>query len=154
MSTSSSGRHDTTLRSLRWSPLLQSKRRERPIVLGGAAHAVRRVRAPGVRFEDLPAISLVLLSHNHYDHCDLRILQLLDQRFHPLVVTPLGNGQLLQSAGIVRVEEIDWWETTSAAPLPITLTPARQRSPAAGRIGQPPQAALNAPSKIATQAWP
>src|SRR5215208_1687010 len=38
----------------------------------------RRVRAPGVRFEDLPAVSLVLLSHNHYDHCDLHTLQRLE----------------------------------------------------------------------------
>ncbi len=88
----------------------------------------RRARAPGVRFEDLPTISLVLLSHNHYDHCDLRVLRLLDQRNHPRVVTPIGNGRLLRSAGIAQVEEIDWWETTSAGPLPITLTPSQHFS--------------------------
>src|SRR5881394_3118702 len=47
----------------------------------------RRVRQPAVRFEDLPDISTVLLSHNHYDHCDLRTLGLLAKRFDPLVVT-------------------------------------------------------------------
>jgi L-ascorbate metabolism protein UlaG (beta-lactamase superfamily) len=88
----------------------------------------RRARAPGVRFDDLPPISLVLLSHNHYDHCDLRTLQLLDRRFHPMFVTPLGNGRLLRSAGIRQVEEIDWWETSSAAPLPITVTPTQHFS--------------------------
>ena len=88
----------------------------------------RRVRAPGVRFDDLPPISLVLLSHNHYDHCDLGTLQLLDRRFHPRFVTPLGNGRLLRSAGISQVEEMDWWETASAAPLPITVTPAQHFS--------------------------
>jgi hypothetical protein len=50
----------------------------------------RRVRAPGVRFEDLPTISLVLLSHNHYDHCDLRILQLLEQRW-ARAINPAGQ---------------------------------------------------------------
>jgi L-ascorbate metabolism protein UlaG (beta-lactamase superfamily) len=88
----------------------------------------RRARAPGVRFDDLPPISLVLLSHNHYDHCDLDTLRLLERRFHPPVVTPLGNGRLLRSAGFRQVEEIDWWETASAAPLPITLTRAQHFS--------------------------
>jgi L-ascorbate metabolism protein UlaG (beta-lactamase superfamily) len=88
----------------------------------------RRHRAPGVRFEELPTISLVLLSHNHYDHCDLGTLQRLERRFHPTVVTPLGNGPLLRSAGLRQVEEIDWWQTASAAPLPITLTPAQHFS--------------------------
>jgi L-ascorbate metabolism protein UlaG (beta-lactamase superfamily) len=88
----------------------------------------RRARAPGVRIDDLPPVSLVLLSHNHYDHCDLRTLRLLDQRFHPRFVTPLGNGRLLRSAGIRDIEEIDWWETASTASLPITLTPAQHFS--------------------------
>ena len=88
----------------------------------------RRIRAPGVRFEDLPDISLVLLSHNHYDHCDLGTLKRLDRRFHPQFVTPLGNGGLLRSAGIRQAVELDWWETTSASPLPITLTPAQHFS--------------------------
>jgi L-ascorbate metabolism protein UlaG (beta-lactamase superfamily) len=99
-------------------------RRASPVSFAGP----HRVRAPGVRFEDLPTISLVLLSHNHYDHCDLRTLQRLERSFHPLVVTPLGNGRLLRSAGIARVEEIDWWGTTNAAQLPITLTPAQHFS--------------------------
>jgi L-ascorbate metabolism protein UlaG (beta-lactamase superfamily) len=88
----------------------------------------RRVRTPGVRFDDLPPISLVLLSHNHYDHCDLGTLQRVERRFHASVVTPLGNGRLLRSAGISRVEELDWWETTRTAPLPITITPAQHFS--------------------------
>jgi L-ascorbate metabolism protein UlaG (beta-lactamase superfamily) len=88
----------------------------------------RRARAPGVRFDDLPPISLVLLSHNHYDHCDLATLQLLERRFHPPAVTPLGNVRLLRSAGFRQVEELDWWETASAAPFPVTVTPAQHFS--------------------------
>jgi L-ascorbate metabolism protein UlaG (beta-lactamase superfamily) len=88
----------------------------------------RRARAPGVRFDDLPPISLVLLSHNHYDHCDLGTLTLLEQRSHPPAVTPLGNGRLLRKAGFRRVEERDWWETANTAPLPITVTPAQHFS--------------------------
>jgi L-ascorbate metabolism protein UlaG (beta-lactamase superfamily) len=88
----------------------------------------RRARAPGVRFDDLPAISLVLLSHNHYDHCDLRTLRRIERRFHPPAVTPLGNGRLLRAAGFDHVEELDWFETASHAPVPITVTPAQHFS--------------------------
>jgi L-ascorbate metabolism protein UlaG (beta-lactamase superfamily) len=88
----------------------------------------RRVRQPAVRFEDLPPISIVLLSHNHYDHCDLRTLGMLAERFDPLVVTPLGNGALVRSSGIRRVEELDWWQEAKTSGLPIALTPAQHFS--------------------------
>lgn len=88
----------------------------------------RRVRAPGITFDDLPEIAGVLLSHNHYDHCDLRTLRALDRRFHPQGVTPLNNGRFLRSAGVRRVTELDWWEATAIAALSITLTPAQHFS--------------------------
>jgi L-ascorbate metabolism protein UlaG (beta-lactamase superfamily) len=84
----------------------------------------RRVRPPAVRFDDLPPIAVVLLSHNHYDHCDLRTLRRLAQRFDPIVVTPLGNAALVRSAGIRRVEELDWWEDAKSPPMPVILTRA------------------------------
>jgi L-ascorbate metabolism protein UlaG (beta-lactamase superfamily) len=88
----------------------------------------RRVRQPAVPFEDLPPISVVALSHNHYDHCDRRTLGLLAERFDPVVVTPLGNGALVRSSGIRRVEELDWWEEAKTSALPIALTPAQHFS--------------------------
>ena len=88
----------------------------------------RRVCGPALAFDDLPPISTVLLSHNHYDHCDLRTLARLARRDDPSVVTPLGNGALVKSAGIRRVEELDWWDAATTAALPITLTPAHHFS--------------------------
>ena len=88
----------------------------------------RRVRQPAIRFDDLPPISTVLLSHNHYDHCDLPTLRRLAKRFDPTVVTPLGNGRVVRSAGIRRVEELDWWQETTSGAWPITLTPAQHFS--------------------------
>jgi L-ascorbate metabolism protein UlaG (beta-lactamase superfamily) len=77
-----------------------------------------------VRFDDLPPISTVLLSHNHYDHCDLPTLRMLAKRFDPAVVTPIGNERLVRSTGIRHVVELDWWQQTTTGSLPITLTPA------------------------------
>lgn len=65
----------------------------------------RRVAAPGVRFEDLPKIDVVLVSHNHYDHLDLATLRRLWARDRPLIVTGLGNGAVMR--GIPAVER-DW----------------------------------------------
>jgi L-ascorbate metabolism protein UlaG (beta-lactamase superfamily) len=88
----------------------------------------RRVAAPGVPFKDLPQIDLVLLSHNHYDHCDLPTLRALSRRFRPRLITPLGNRRLLRSAGIARVEELDWWQQAVSASPHVTLVPAQHFS--------------------------
>lgn len=69
----------------------------------------RRVRAPGVRFDDLPRIDLVLVSHNHYDHLDLATLRRLWERDRPTIITSLGNDTILRRAGIESVAQ-DWGE--------------------------------------------
>jgi L-ascorbate metabolism protein UlaG (beta-lactamase superfamily) len=91
----------------------------------------RRAHAPGVPFADLPAIDLVLLSHDHYDHCDLPTLRRLAARFQPHAITPLGNGVLLRRAGFAaeKIIELDWWQSeATAAGLHVTVTPARHWS--------------------------
>jgi L-ascorbate metabolism protein UlaG (beta-lactamase superfamily) len=88
----------------------------------------RRVRPPAVALDALAPISVVLLSHNHYDHCDRPTLRMLAKRGDPLVVTPLRNGRLARSSGIHRVEELDWWEQAERSPIPVTLTPAQHFS--------------------------
>ena len=71
----------------------------------------KRHRPPGVRFEDLPPIDLVVLSHNHYDHMDLPTLRRLVARFHPRIVTGLGNAAYLASHGVPGAEDVDWWQS-------------------------------------------
>ena len=88
----------------------------------------RRVRRPAISLDSLPRVSMILLSHNHYDHCDLRTLGALARRFDPFLVTPLGNGPLLRSAGVKRIEELDWWQQTTAMSSSVTLTPAHHFS--------------------------
>ena len=74
----------------------------------------QRVAAPGVRFDDLPKIDIVVVSHNHYDHMDLPTLKRLWQRDRPLVVTSLGNDTILRGAGIDAVA-LDWGGVARAA---------------------------------------
>lgn len=86
----------------------------------------RRVHAPGIPFEALPKIHAVLLSHDHYDHCDLPTLRRLAATHQPAAVAPLGHRELLRGAGFTRITELDWWQTHDWPPgLTLTFTPAR-----------------------------
>ena len=60
----------------------------------------RRHRPPGIRFEDLPPIDAVVVSHNHYDHMDVETLRRLAERYHPKIYVALGNDLFLASAGV------------------------------------------------------
>jgi L-ascorbate metabolism protein UlaG (beta-lactamase superfamily) len=86
----------------------------------------RRVTPPGVDFDSVPKVDLVLLSHDHYDHCDMPTLRRLAKRDDPVVAAPLGHRGLLEAAGFGRIVEFDWWESVACVPgAEVTLVPAR-----------------------------
>jgi L-ascorbate metabolism protein UlaG (beta-lactamase superfamily) len=66
-----------------------------------------RHRAPGIRFEDLPPIHVILISHNHYDHFDRPTLRRLVAQ-QPVVFCPLGVAKALRGLGFNDVRELDW----------------------------------------------
>ena len=77
-----------------------------PVVLG-----MKRYVAPALTFRELPPIDLVLLSHAHMDHFDLRTLRKFDRR--PLVVTAKATGDLLRGTRLGgHVTELGWGEST------------------------------------------
>jgi CPA2 family monovalent cation:H+ antiporter-2 len=87
----------------------------------------KRVRPPGLTYDQLPKIHAVVISHNHYDHMDLPSLRELEQRHAPLFIVPLGNGKLLLSEGLKNVKELDWWESVQLEgdqEAIVTLTPS------------------------------
>jgi L-ascorbate metabolism protein UlaG (beta-lactamase superfamily) len=89
----------------------------------------RRVRRPGVAFERLPPIDVVLVSHTHYDHLDLPTLLRLERRDAPLIVTGLGNRRFLNRRDLAKVEELDWWQTFAfRGAVRFTMTPAQHYS--------------------------
>lgn len=71
----------------------------------------KRVRPPGLRFEDLPPIDAVVVSHNHYDHCDLPTLRRLEQAHAPEIYAGLGNSLLFKKKGIDGAVDLDWWQS-------------------------------------------
>ena len=92
----------------------------------------RRHRAPGIRFEQLPPIDLVLQSHDHYDHFDVPTLRRIASQWRPGFGVPLGVARRLLSKGIANAEqirELDWWQSAEAFDkVRITAVPARHFS--------------------------
>jgi len=89
----------------------------------------RRVREPGLSFEQLPKIDSVLVSHNHYDHLDLPTLQKLSAKFQPKIFVPLGDRDWLLDESVAKVEQMDWWQSIAlSSEVTIHFAPAQHWS--------------------------
>lgn len=85
----------------------------------------KRHRPPGIRFEDLPKIDVVIVSHNHYDHLDLPTLRSLQKRDHSRIITPLGNSAIMKRGGVKDAEDVDWWQEKKVDQIRVTAVPAQ-----------------------------
>ena len=89
----------------------------------------KRVQPPGLALSALPRIDAILLSHDHYVHCDLASLRWLARRDQPRVITGLRMRSLVARAGLTRVHELDWWQQYPlSGDATATFTPARHWS--------------------------
>ncbi|MEZ0487194.1 MBL fold metallo-hydrolase [Fibrella aquatica] len=68
---------------------------------------------PGVRFDDLPKIDVLLLSHNHWDHLEIGTVKKLAARDNPRIICPLGVKAFLEQEGVTNVTEMDWQQSVS-----------------------------------------
>jgi L-ascorbate metabolism protein UlaG (beta-lactamase superfamily) len=70
----------------------------------------KRVNPPGIAFDQLPPIDVVLLTHAHYDHFDLATIGRLHQKFKPRFICPLGNDAVMASTigGRQNSTALDW----------------------------------------------
>jgi len=85
----------------------------------------RRHNRPGIAFEALPPIDVVLVSHGHYDHLDITTLSKLARTFAPRVITPLGNDLTMQAAdAAIKAESFDWHDRVELGEgIAVTLVP-------------------------------
>ena len=88
----------------------------------------RRMRPPGIAFDNIPPVHLVLLSHNHYDHLDKATVKRIAKRDNPTFVTALGLEPILRKYGCQKVETLDWWGEIQFEGMRITATPANHFS--------------------------
>lgn len=73
----------------------------------------KRAHDPGVAFDDLPKIDIVLISHSHYDHMDIPTLKRLWDRDKPKIIVPLGNDTILTRAyPEIQSFATDWNDVT------------------------------------------
>lgn len=77
----------------------------------------RRVVPPGVAFESLPPIEIVLISHSHYDHMDVPTIRRLVDEHDPVFIVPLGNDALIRRIHPdARTMALDWGEAAQIRP--------------------------------------
>ena len=79
--------------------------------------------------DDMPAIDVLLITHDHYDHCDYKTILKLDSKVKN-IITSLGVGSHLEYWGInmSKVTELDWYGSTEIDGMKFISQPARHFS--------------------------
>ncbi len=92
------------------------------IALGPLTLGLKRIVEPALRIPELPKIDLVLLSHAHMDHFDIRSLRRLEGHA-TTIITASKTSDLLRVRRYGRVQELGWGEKTQVGPLAIRAFP-------------------------------
>ena len=77
----------------------------------------------------LPEVDAVLISHDHYDHLDYKVIRELRDKVNRFYV-PLSVGAHLEKWGIAKdnITELNWWESADLGEIKLVFTPARHFS--------------------------
>ncbi|MGN6182162.1 MAG: MBL fold metallo-hydrolase [Thermoanaerobaculia bacterium] len=89
----------------------------------------RRVHRAPIAIDKLRNVDAVVISHDHYDHLDMKTVQQLAKPGAHFFV-PLGIGAHLERwrVPLAQIHEMDWWERAEFKGLAIHCTPARHYS--------------------------
>jgi len=97
------------------------------IRLPGFTIGPKRLVAPALEFRELPKIDIVLLSHAHFDHFDLRTLHCFDKS--TCVVTAPNTRDLLRWTRLREITELHWGErkplTTRGGSIDVVAFPVK-----------------------------
>lgn len=93
----------------------------------------KRKHPPGLDFDQILAVDLILISHNHYDHLDHFTVKELAKRFpYCKWVVPTGVKRWFTRRGIKNVSEMVWWQQERfmglAEEVKVTAVPAQHNS--------------------------
>ena len=89
----------------------------------------KRLIPPAITLDELPSIDIVTVSHNHYDHLDIRSLKKLSiNNPKAIFLVPAGDEKLLKRKKIRNVYDFDWWKSIEHKGFEITFTPVQHWS--------------------------
>ena len=89
----------------------------------------KRLIPPAILLNELPKIDVVTISHNHYDHLDIRSLKKLSKLNPNLIfLIPKGDIDIFNKKNIDNVKEFVWWEEISINDFIFTFTPVQHWS--------------------------
>ena len=83
------------------------------IRLPGVTIGPKRLTAPALKFQELPHIDIILLSHAHFDHFDLRTLRCFDDTTR--VITARATTDLLKRTPFSNITELNWGESKNVS---------------------------------------
>jgi len=92
---------------------------------------LKRLRRPGLKIKDLPAIDHVLVTHAHFDHLSRTSLRAIVRATRrrsgrtPEIIIPTHVRDLVRDLGFRKVHELEWWEEHCDGALSIVHTPAQ-----------------------------
>ncbi len=92
-----------------------------PLLLNRVLHLYRR--SPPVATQHYADIDAVLISHNHWDHLDLRSLRRLDRETR--IIVPRGVAAMFRRRGYPNIEELREDEEAQVGPLRVQATHAK-----------------------------
>ena len=83
----------------------------------------KRYVQPALNLNEIPKIDLLLLTHNHYDHLDIKTIRKFPFK-ETEVLTALKLGKYFTKNRFKNVRELDWFDKVNINGLKITFLPA------------------------------